>query len=209
MECIFDELTALINYIQEEYTDVTSEWLHRPGKKINLKKSLVSEIEADGTIYKSIMEYVQLLNERSAGISLQLSSVCSCQVTARVKAHNSIAYKIQNYKTGRRELGKVAINKCINDLFGFRIFLETPLTFEEIQAFVEGTYQGKYKCTDSSKSDYKAVHIYFKENNQSFPWELQIWNKCDAESNFASHKKYKQEYTKWERENKEGGIIDG
>lgn len=209
MRSIFDELKALIEYIQSVYTDVTFEWLDAANTKINLKKSQVSQIDVDGTIYKSIMGYVQFLNERSAGISLQLSSVCSCQVTARVKAQNSIEYKIQNYKTEQHEFGKVPINKCVNDLFGVRIFLETPLTFDEIRAFIDDTYQGKYRCIDSSKFDYKAVHIYFKENNYSFPWELQIWNKHDADSNFASHKKYKQEYTTWEKESKEGGIIDG
>ena len=28
------------------------------------------------------------------------------------------------------------------------------------------------------------------------------------DSNFSSHKKYKQEYTAWEKESKEGGIIN-
>lgn len=209
MRSVFDELKDLIDYIQLVYTEVTDEWLHGASAKINLKKSLVADIDVDGTIYKSIMEYVQLLNERNAGITLQLSFVCACQVTARVKAQNSIEYKIQNYKTDRHEFGKVPINKCVNDLFGIRIFLETPLTFDEIRAFVEATYQDKYRCIDSSKFDYKAVHLYFRKNNQSFPWELQIWNRCDAESNFSSHKKYKQEYTTWEKESKEGGIING
>ena len=72
----------------------------------------------------------------------------------------------------------------------------------------DGTYPNRYRCIDSSKFDYKAVHLYFKENNQSFPWELQIWNMCDMDSNFSSHKKYKQEYTAWEKESKEGGIIN-
>ena len=209
MKSVFDELKNLIDYIQTVYTEITSEWWHGESVKINLKKSQVSAIDADGTIYKSIMEYVQLLNERCADITLQLSSVCSCQVTARVKAQNSIEYKIQNYKTDRHEFGKVPINKCVNDLFGVRIILESPLTFDEIHAFVEKTYPDKYRCIDSSKLDYKAVHLYFRENNQSFPWELQIWNRCDVENNFASHKKYKQEYTTWEKESKEGGIIDG
>lgn len=209
MRNVFDDLKTLIDYIQSVYTEVTSEWLRMANTKINLKKSRVADISIGGTIYKSIMEYVQLLNERSAGISLQLSSVCSCQVTARVKAHNSIEYKIQNYKTDQHEFGKIPINKCVNDLFGVRIFLETPLTFDEIRTFVEDTYQGKYRCIDSSKFDYKAIHLYFRENNQSFPWELQIWDKCDADSNFASHKKYKQEYITWEKEGKEGGIIGG
>ncbi len=51
--------------------------------------------------------------------------------------------------------------------------------------------------------------MYFKEDNYSFQWELQIWNDCDVDGNFASHKKYKQEYTTWEKESKEGGLIDG
>mgnify|MGYP000050756661 CR=1 FL=1 len=55
-----------------------------------VKNALVADIDADGIIYKSIMEYVQLLNEKSADITLPLASVCSCKVTARVKAQNSI-----------------------------------------------------------------------------------------------------------------------
>lgn len=209
MRSVFDELKELIDYIQSVYSVVTDVWLQNASEKIHLKKTQVCDIDADGSIYQSIMEYVQLLNERSADITLKLSSVCSCQVTARVKTQNSIEYKIQNYKTDRHECGKVPINKCFNDLFGVRIILDTPLNFEDVRMFIEETYQGKYRCIDSSKLDYKATHLYFRENNYSFPWELQIWNRCDVESNFASHKKYKQEYTTWEKESKEGGIING
>ena len=209
MRSVFDDLKDLIDYIQSVYTEVTHEWLEGAHVRTNLKKSQVSDIDIDGAISKNIMEYVWLLNEKSACITLQLSFVCDCQVTARVKAQNSIEYKIQNYKTARHEFGRIPINKCVNDLFGVRIILDFPLTFEAIQTFVENTYQDKYKCINSSKLDYKAVHLYFKENNESFPWELQIWNRCDVERNFKSHKRYKQEYTTWEKESKEGGIIDG
>lgn len=63
---------------------------------------------------------------------------------------------------------------------------------------------------DSSKKEgnYKAIHVYFNKDNYAFPWELQIWNKQDEENNLESHKKYKQDYIKWESENK-GGNIDG
>lgn len=208
MRCVFDELKDLIDYIQSVYSMVTDEWLQNTREKINLKKSQVSDIDVDGTIYQSIIEYVQLLNQSCADITLRLSSVCSCQVTARVKTQNSIEYKIQNYKTAQHELGKIPINKCINDLFGVRIIVDTPLSFEEVRTFIIETYQGKYKCIDSSKLDYKATHLYFRENNFAFPWELQIWNRSDMEKNFASHKQYKQEYTTWEKESKEGGIIN-
>lgn len=192
-----EKLKSLIAYIHSVYAEVTS----TSRNEINLKRTLVSDIEADGAIYESIMEYVRLLNERSADITLQLPS----NVTARVKARNSIEYKIQNYKTEQHKFGKVPINKCLNDLFGFRVIMDTPITYEQInEAF------GKdYKCIDSSKLEYKAVHLYFRDGNYKFPWELQIWNRCDVESNFASHKKYKQEYTTWEKSSKEGGIIDG
>lgn len=90
MRSVFDELKGLINYIQAVYTEITNEWLSVNGVKINLKKSQVSDIDADGAVYRIIMEYVQLLNERSADITLALSSVCSCQITARVKTQNSI-----------------------------------------------------------------------------------------------------------------------
>ena len=181
MEGVFIELQKLIDYLQSAYTEVTNEWMCRPTAKVNMKKTQI----------------------------LHLSEVCTCAVSARVKAPNSVEYKIQSYKTERHGSGKVPINKCINDLFGARIFLEVPLSFEDVYGFVEENYSSKYRCIDSSKQDYKAVHIYFKENNQSFPWELQIWNLCDAETNFASHKNYKQGYTTWEQESKKGGIIDG
>lgn len=209
MEGVFIELQKLIDYLQSAYTEVTNEWMCRPTAKVNMKKTLVADIDADGAIYQSIMEYLQLLNEKNTDIILHLSEVCTCAVSARVKAPNSVEYKIQSYKTERHGSGKVPINKCINDLFGARIFLEVPLSFEDVYGFVEENYSSKYRSIDSSKQDYKAVHIYFKENNQSFPWELQIWNLCDAETNFASHKNYKQGYTTWEQESKKGGIIDG
>ena len=103
MRDVFDELKALIDYIQSAYSTVTDEWLADSRGKVNLKKTQVSDIDENGTIYQVITEYVQLLNEKSADITLGLSSVCSSQVTARVKTQNSIEYKIQNYKTERHE----------------------------------------------------------------------------------------------------------
>ena len=61
------------------------------------------------------------------------------------------------------------------------------------------------KCIDSSKDvGYIATHIYFKKDNYSFPWELQIWDKTHENSNIMLHEQYKQDYIKWEEENKGG-----
>lgn len=209
MEKCFGDLKELIDYIEVEYIKITEAWLCGADLIIDFKKHYISDIETNGIIYCNIMQYSQWLNEQSTEIVLNLSSVCSCPVTARVKAQNSIAYKIKMYKTDRHEFGKIPINKCINDLFGIRIILETTLPYEEIRDFIQNMYARKYRCINSSKNDYKAVHLYFKKDNRSFPWELQVWKKCDVESNFISHKKYKQEYTTWEKESREGGIING
>ncbi|MBR6528901.1 MAG: hypothetical protein IKT62_02585 [Firmicutes bacterium] len=209
MKIILHELQALIDYIQSVYSMITDEWMKTDSEKANQKKVLVSDISLDSIIYSNIIEYVQLLNEKNASLMLQLADACSCSVTARVKTYNSIEYKIQNYMSKSHESGKVPVQKCVNDLFGIRVILESPLTYEEINSFVNSVYGDKYKCINSSKGDYNATHIYFKESNRAFAWELQIWNYCDVDNNFASHKKYKQAYTTWEKESKEGGIING
>lgn len=205
---VYDELKALIDYVQSVYDEITNIWQEQAICKINLKKSQVKDIDIDGKIYSTINEYVKLLNKQSSIVFIQLPSICSSQVTARVKAQNSIELKIQNYKTAKHEFGKVPINKCFNDLFGVRIILKNPLSYDEITAFIKQTYDDKYKCIDSSKLEYKATHLYFKQGNTNFQWELQIWNECDRENNLKSHKKYKQEYTTWEKESKEGGIVN-
>ena len=209
MNAVFIELKKLIDYIQSIYSKVTVEWLETAENVVSLKTALVRDVDADSVIYQNIMSYVQLLSERDIDFILNFSTVCAYPVTTRIKTANSIEYKIQNYRTQKHQYGKIPVNKCINDLFGIRVIVDKSLTYEDVSDFIKQTYSDKYKCIDSSKQEYKAIHIYFKEGNKAFPWELQIWNTCDAESNFASHKKYKQEYTTWETESEKGGIIDG
>ena len=204
----YDALKLLIDNIQSLYSEVTRIWEQQRNSKINLKKRRVCDIDRDETIYKNIMEYVNFLNEQAPDIAMKLSSVCLCEVRSRVKIQNSIELKIHNYKTLKHESGKVPLNKCVNDLYGIRVILNSPLLFDDVDSFINKQYEGKYRCIDSSKLDYKATHIYFKKNNYTFPWELQIWNECDRKSNLASHKKYKQGYTSWEKESKEGGITN-
>ena len=124
------------------------------------------------------------------------------KVNIRTKAKNSIEYKIKNY-IENHENGKVSINKCFNDLFGIRIICEKELSYRKISDFINNKYSD-LKCIDSSKKDYRATHIYFKKNNFSFQWELQVWNKVDEINNIESHEKYKQDYVRWENENKGG-----
>ena len=126
-----------------------------------------------------------------------------CEINSRVKLQNPIEYKLNNYMTEKHEYGEVALNKCFNDLYGIRIIFIESVEFQEIKKFINKKYLGRLKCYDASKDKYKATHIYFKNGNKSFQWELQIWNKEDEKTNIMSHELYKQDYTKWENENKE------
>ena len=132
---------------------------------------------------------------------LKLNSFVSC----RVKALNSIQYKIENYKK-THENGKIPIKKCLNDLFGIRIIVEEKLEFDVVKNFITERFKS-VKCILSDKGDYKAIHIYFgNDDNTKFRWELQLWNIKNANKNYESHAKYKQDYTKWESKNKEEGF---
>lgn len=201
----WEELKIAIDSIQKLYTEITKLWVEQENTRINLKRTLVSEIETDNEIYKQVFRYVHFLNNHSADMILFVCGTEPNPISARIKTKNSIAYKIKNYRTERHGFGKTPINKCLNDLFGLRIILNVTVTFDQIDSFIKHEYGSKYRCINSSKLDYKAIHLYFKENNYTFPWELQIWNQCDKENNLASHAKYKQGYTKWEHENEEGG----
>lgn len=44
---------------------------------------------------------------------------------------------------------------------------------------------------------YVGIHIYFKNaSNFYYPWELQIWDEKDAESNIKSHQDFKRSFVK-------------
>ena len=117
-------------------------------------------------------------------------------ITSRIKQLNSIEYKIERYQKGDLA-GGMPINKCLNDLFGVRIIIDEIYDDKELREYLAERYP-KLKVIDSSKDRYKATHLYFYNDNYSFPWELQIWKKVDESGNLLSHKKYKQGYTIWE-----------
>ena len=73
-----------------------------------------------------------------------------------------------------------------------------------IEYKIKNYIENHEKCIKSYRKDYKATHIYFRQGNFNFQWELQIWNKEDEINNINSHEKYKQDYIKWEKENKGG-----
>ena len=202
---MLEELEKLINFIQKEYMEFNEKWQKSNYySKINFKKNLICDLLSNEVLLETIFNYREFINENNIQLLIDFKQFNSeiSKVNIRAKTKNSIEYKIKNYNENH-ENGKIPIEKCLNDLFGIRIICSQKLNYDEIQNFIKEKHK-KLKCIDSSKKDYKATHIYFKQDNFNFQWELQIWNKEDETNNINSHEKYKQEYVKWEKENKGG-----
>lgn len=203
---MLDELENFIRFIQNEYIQFTNKWEQSEYYiKVNLKNNLVCNLLDNKLILDSIVNYREFINQNNIQLIMDLKkfNTNKAKINIRTKAKNSIEFKIKNYIVNH-ENGKVPISKCFNDLFGIRITCSEELSYEQISNLVNNKFKD-LKCIESIRGEYKATHIYFKKGNNAFQWELQVWNKSDEINNINSHEKYKQDYVKWENENKKGG----
>ena len=179
-------------------------------KVINLRNEEIKKVSIDYdfeyyfNFFSAISDYRERLKQKISQSSLDFLllelKIDDFTVESRIKNINSIFSKIYQYINIKKEHGSVAINKCINDLFGLRIIV--PLTsIEELhKTVVQLAEKNKWHCriTNASKSEYKAIHMYLLKDNYSLPWEVQFWLTKDDGHNRESHAKYKQAYTSWE-----------
>lgn len=222
MENSIPERTNLIELIKDINTlhkNQSAEWFSKIDKTHNLKRKLIRDIfldteESDQHEAKSIStDFLKYLNGYCENLSKILSEpeydfmAPDMLTRTRIKDPDSRVAKLMHYMNSKSEKGKVSINKCLNDLLGFRVWLEnfehgdTSCTLLKEELLNQGI---NVRVHDSCKGDYMATHIYFNnENNIYFPWELQIWNQKDHESNIYSHSEHKQGYTKWVKEYKQ------
>lgn len=200
---MLEDLEKIIDFIISKYEKIMAKWIANENfLSINTKKILVKDIYKDSEVLNAILNYRTFMNEQNLYLSLKIQELnLVSTVNTRVKAKNSIEFKINNYIL-KHNLGEIPISKCFNDLYGIRIILKENLSCEDIINFISQKYPS-LKCINSSKPEgYIAVHVYFKNSNQTFQWELQIWNEANEKINMESHEKYKQDYTKWEKENR-------
>ena len=190
----------LVDVVQKNYNRICDIWTERADTNINLKKKLVIDAQKNAEISKAILKYRSIVNEELVQIMFELQDeeYEKALVTGRVKAQNSIEYKIDSYVLHHEE-GRIPIKKCLNDLLGIRMILDEEFSHQDVERYMKHKFPN-FKCIDSSKLSYTATHIYFERDNFCFPWELQVWAKKDEENNYVSHKMYKQEYTRWEME---------
>lgn len=194
----YNDIDRLIELILIEYNRICNEWeKYCPNVHINLKKKLVRDIRNDVDIFTYISSYRSFLSG-----ALSTNQFDIPRVSNRVKAQNSLESKIQRYIDDKEEHGLSPINKCVNDLFGVRIVYNGTIYFDDFKNHIKSRFD--LKCIEALRKGYKAIHIYFKKDNYSFPWELQVWEESYSNSNLISHHKYKQDYASWEKE-AEGG----
>lgn len=205
---MLEDLGKLIQVIQNNYERICSMWDSTNQNAFSLKKELVCDTITNADILNRVFEYRSLINDQLAYIVFDLDKInyVNSSVTSRVKAQNSIEYKLNNYCTNH-ENGKIPIKKCLNDLLGVRIVINEEFSHQNVKNYMQQNFPS-YKCIDSSKLSYVATHIYFESGNFHFPWELQVWTAKNEKGNKNSHRLYKQEYTEWESKIK-GGDDDG
>ncbi|MEK4381158.1 hypothetical protein ACTHHL_00440 [Aeribacillus composti] len=220
--CYYENIKNLILEICKLHNNFSKKLAYdRKFEPINLKKKLITDVSfviddrgvfiIDNFFYTLIKNYVYKLEELVIDIDFEYT-YSDLDFRLRVKQNESIVNKLKYYRVGKEEKGLYPLNKCLNDLLGFRIIIDDfdhdCVYFDALCESIKTEY--KIRKINSSKNNYKATHIYFYgESNTYFPWELQIWNSNDETQNEHSHRIHKQEYTKWANIYKNSTEIEG
>ncbi|MCY0088600.1 MULTISPECIES: hypothetical protein [Bacillus amyloliquefaciens group] len=211
MESFCDTFYELIIDINNAHKEISTEFhLEKKDDLINLKRKQINHVthineentfSVDSLFLQLISNYREELLLYSAYTDLQ-NKYKELILRLRTKETTSIVNKLKYYLVGKKEEGKIPINKCLNDLLGFRIhptfFDHNKNCFQKTCQQLKQIYNNRIDFMDSSKGDYKAFHIYlYGEEWKYFPWEIQIWCLKDRTQNDLSHKDHKQEHKKW------------
>jgi len=185
MDNFFEKTERLVTEINKLHENYSIDYFET-GKveKINLSRTIAK------IPISHILNYRLNLHE-SINDYLLRTDLDDVKYYYRVKTSESIADKIKRFENNADQY---PINNWLNDIFGCRIILSEAEIFnieEELDC-----WQEKYGLKNWYKRDkdgYKGIHIYFKNrSNFYFPWELQIWDKDNVETNIAAHQLHKR-----------------
>jgi len=180
------QIKQLVSEINRLHRDFSRDYFET-GKiaKINLSRT-IAHIPASHvytyrlTLHESINDYLM-----TADIDIKYFY--------RVKTRESIDDKIVRYSICEDQY---PVNNWLNDIFGARIIL----TADEIKSVLDflDDWQDELSLKNwylRDKEGYCGLHIYFKnKNNFYFPWELQIWDAENVQSNIKNHEKFKRNF---------------
>src|SRR5690606_27140785 len=169
------KLLDLIGKIYKLHSDFSTEFsILKDVQLINLKKKQIRDVTSvsdetelftiNKSFYQLIMGYTERLKKLTYDIELEYDFI-EFDLRLRVKQPDSIVNKLKYYRVGKPEQGKIDLNKCLNDLLGFRIifkqFDHNDEYFKNICEKISQMYSNRVRIRDSSKFNYKATHIYF------------------------------------------------
>lgn len=186
---MLEKIERLINEINKLHSAFSEDYFET-GKvlKVNLKHTFAK------VPTEHILSYRLNLHE-SINDYLYRASVEDIHYFYRVKTTESILDKIERFK--QRSDG-YPVNSILNDIFGARIIADSN-TISQVMENLEA-WKEKYGLKNwylRDKDEYIGIYIYFKNGSDfSYPWELQVWDKKDAEQNIQSHRKHKREFVR-------------
>lgn len=203
-----DYYSFIFKSIVDKYFKYCDEWDKLCDKKINLNKKQICDIYnlKNGEIVPEFKDYIDSFSEIAEDLKFEL--LCDLgenveftedfKFTSRIKTRESLIQKI--LKKMREDDGKFSIKKCINDLLGLRIIdIDYKDNKEHIDSILEELKSNGINIRNIERNlstGYKAYHIYIIRNNNTFPIEVQIWDKEHEEKNIELHSKHKEEYVK-------------
>ncbi len=200
-----EKIVQLINNIGEYHKTFSKNFYKNNDSNINLKKTtidkILKEISYNGLFMDLIDEYIKLISKEIL-VSEIRSNSSKFTIRFRGKNRESVLNKLYYYRFDREEF-QIPIQKCLNDIMGFRIILESNLSYDELLEKIENSNLLKvqlFRQYVRKDENYHAIHIYLKSSSNIYlPWEVQIWKKEDEQVNESEHKnhKSKRKYINW------------
>jgi len=181
-----EQIKQLVSEINRLHLDFSNDYFEtRKIEKINLSKT-VAHVPAPH-VYKYRLILHESINDYLMTANIDI------KYFYRVKTRESIDDKMARFAV--RE-DQYPVNNWLNDIFGARIIL----TADEINSVMNllDDWQDELGLKNwylRAKEGYRGLHVYFKnKSNFYFPWELQIWDAKDLQSNIKNHEKFKRNF---------------
>lgn len=181
-----DQVKQLVSEINRLHRDFSNDFFETEKiEKINLSRTIKHVPHAH--IYRYRLALHESVND------YLMTAEIDIKYFYRVKTRESIDDKIGRF--ANRE-DQYPVNNWLNDIFGARIILSAA----EIEAVIDllDAWQDELGLKNwylRDKAGYRGLHVYFKnKSNYYFPWELQIWDVADIQSNIENHEKFKRNF---------------
>ena len=181
-----EQIKQLVSEINRLHRDFSSDYFETGRiEKINLSKT-IAHVPAPH-VYKYRLTLHECIND------YLMTANIGIKYFYRVKTRESIDDKIERFSS--RE-DQYPVNNWLNDVFGARIVLSVD-EIKVVMDLLDG-WQDELSLKNwylRNKEGYRGLHIYFKNrSNFYFPWELQIWDAADMQSNIRNHEKFKRNF---------------